>query len=145
MRQEDLSTQWDLQQKMLDGRMAQLMPLLLTVSCFSEIQIGFTFLVPAHPGSPRKRAVKRVCVCVWHKRWHKTEIFECNKLCLHLHLSQDFMQDRDFSVYELAYIILTIMPSTHLTWSKITGFLQHWFYFILRFAGVRESIRHVEI
>jgi len=44
--------------------MAQLMPLLLTVSCFSKIQIGFTFLVPAHPGSPGKRAVKRVCVCV---------------------------------------------------------------------------------
>ena len=35
-----------------------------TVSCFSKIQIGFTFLVPAHPGSPGKRAVKRVCVCV---------------------------------------------------------------------------------
>jgi len=32
--------------------MAELMPLPLTVSCFSEIQIGFTFLVPAHPGSP---------------------------------------------------------------------------------------------
>jgi len=44
--------------------MAQLMPLPLTVSCFSKIQIGFTFLVPAHLGSPRKRAVKRVCVCV---------------------------------------------------------------------------------
>ena len=42
--------------------MAQLMPLPLTVSCFSKIQIGFTFLVPAHPGSPGKRAVKRVCV-----------------------------------------------------------------------------------
>jgi len=44
--------------------MAQLMPLLLTISCFSKIQIGFTFLVPAHLGSPGKRAVKRVCVCV---------------------------------------------------------------------------------
>jgi len=43
---------------------AQLMPLPLTVSCFSKIQIGFTFLVPAQPGSPRKRAVKLVCVCV---------------------------------------------------------------------------------
>jgi len=42
---------------------AQLMPPPLTVSCFSKIQIGFTFLVPAHPGSPGKRAVKRVCVC----------------------------------------------------------------------------------
>jgi len=40
------------------------MPLPLTVSCFSKIQIGFTFLVPAHPGSPGKRAVKwYVCVC----------------------------------------------------------------------------------
>ena len=47
-----------------DLHMAQLMPLPLTVSCFSKIQIGFTFLVPAHPGSPGQRAVKRVCVCV---------------------------------------------------------------------------------
>ena len=38
------------------------MPLPLTVSCFSKIQTGFAFLVPAHPGSPGKRAVKRVCV-----------------------------------------------------------------------------------
>ena len=37
--------------------MAQLIPLPLTVNCFSKIQIGFTFLVPAHPGSPGKRAV----------------------------------------------------------------------------------------
>jgi len=47
-----------------DLHMVQLMPLPLTVSCFGKIQIGFTFLVPAHPGSPGKRAVKRVCVCV---------------------------------------------------------------------------------
>ena len=47
-----------------DLHMAQLMPLPLTVSCFSKIQIGFTFLVPAHLGSPRQRAVKQVCVCV---------------------------------------------------------------------------------
>jgi len=45
-----------------DLHMAQLMPLPLTVSCISKIQIGFTFLVPTHPGSPKKRAVKRVCV-----------------------------------------------------------------------------------
>jgi len=43
---------------------AQLMPLPPTVSSFSKIQIGFTFLVPAHPGSPGQRAAKRVCVCV---------------------------------------------------------------------------------
>ena len=42
--------------------MSQLMPLPLTVSCFSKIQIGFIFLVPAHPGSPRQRAVKHMYV-----------------------------------------------------------------------------------
>jgi len=43
-----------------DMHTAQLMPLPLTVSCFSKIQIGFTFLVPTHPGSTGKRVVKRV-------------------------------------------------------------------------------------
>ena len=47
-----------------DLHMAQLMPLPLTVSCFSKIQTDFTFLVLAHPGSLGKRAVKCVCVCV---------------------------------------------------------------------------------
>jgi len=55
------------------------MPLPLTVSCFSKIQIGFTFLVPAHPGSPGQRAVKRVCVCVlgllvWLSVWSEMQI-----------------------------------------------------------------------
>ena len=45
-----------------DLHMAQLMPLPITVSCFSKIQTGFTFLVPAHLGSPGKRAIKRACV-----------------------------------------------------------------------------------
>ena len=43
-----------------DLHVAQLMPLPLTVSCFSKIQIDFAFLVPAHPGSPVQKAVKRV-------------------------------------------------------------------------------------
>ena len=46
-----------------DLHIAQLMPLPLTVSCFSKMQIGFTFLVPAHLGSPRKGPLN-VCVCV---------------------------------------------------------------------------------
>jgi len=57
-----------------DLHTAQLMPLPLTVSRFSKIQIGFNFLVPAHPGSPGQRAVKRVrvsvrsvCVCRQHR------------------------------------------------------------------------------
>ena len=58
-----------------DLHMAQLMPLPLTVSCFCEIQIRFTFLAPAHPGSPGQRAVKRVCVCYYETRksnWSNT-------------------------------------------------------------------------
>ena len=62
--------------------MAQLMPLPLTVSCFTKMQIGFTFLVPAHLSSPEKCAVKRVCVYAYRvggvaaaavaaRRWHQ--------------------------------------------------------------------------
>jgi len=68
-----------------DLHMAQLMPLPLTVSCFSEIQIDFTFLVPADPGSPGQRVVKCVCVCVCSRDyssacevttlWHYTNLF----------------------------------------------------------------------
>ena len=44
-----------------DLHMAQLMPLPLTVSCFSKIQTGFTFL--AYLSSPEKGPLN-VCVCV---------------------------------------------------------------------------------
>jgi len=47
-----------------DLHIAQLMPLPLTISCFSKIQLGFTFLVPIHSGSPGQRAVKWVYVFV---------------------------------------------------------------------------------
>jgi len=47
-----------------DLHMAQLMPLPLTVSFSSKIQIGFAFLVAADLGTPGKRAVKRTCVCI---------------------------------------------------------------------------------
>jgi len=48
-----------------DLHMAQLMPLPLTVSCVSKIQIGFTFLVPAHLlGSPGKEPLNG-CMCVY--------------------------------------------------------------------------------
>jgi len=45
-----------------DFHMAQLMPLTLTVSCFSKILIGLTFLVPVHPDTPGKESLNR-CVC----------------------------------------------------------------------------------
>jgi len=53
-----------------DLHMAELMP--LTVSCFSKIQFGFAFLVPAHPGSPGKKAVKRVCGCL--AEYHRSTV-----------------------------------------------------------------------
>ena len=49
-----------------DLHMAQLMPLPLSISCFSKIQIGLTFLVLAYLGRPGQRAVKRVCITVTH-------------------------------------------------------------------------------
>jgi len=57
-----------------DLHTAQLMPLPLTVSRFSKIQIGFTFLVAAYPGSPGQRAIKRVCMC------SVSEAGKCKKL-----------------------------------------------------------------
>ena len=53
-----------------DLHMAQLMPLPLTVYGFSKIQIGFTFLVPAHRVVPEKGPLN-VCVCV------------CVRVCVH--------------------------------------------------------------
>jgi len=52
-----------------DMHIAQLMPVSVIVSCFSKIQIGFIFLVLAHPGSPGQgplnvHARTGVCVCV---------------------------------------------------------------------------------
>ena len=54
------------------------MSLPLTVSCFSKIQIGFTFLIPAHLGSPGKGPLNG-CVClyvhirayIWSINWNQ--------------------------------------------------------------------------
>ena len=62
-----------------DLHMAQLMSMPLTVSCFSEIQTGFTFLLSAHLGSSGQRAFKRVCVRVSYSRY--TAIIKCNTSC----------------------------------------------------------------
>jgi len=63
-----------------DLNMAQLMPLPLIVSGFSKIQIGFSFLVPAHQGSPRQRAVKRVCMCVLYRSWRVVSVVYAKKI-----------------------------------------------------------------
>jgi len=74
-----------------DLHMAQLMPLPLIVSCFSNIQIGFTFLVLAHPGSPGKRAVKRVqCSYVTVVVRRKVLDLTLAVITLHKHCFADF-------------------------------------------------------
>ena len=70
-----------------DLHMAQLMPLPLTISCFSRIQIGFTFLVPANLLSPGQRAVKPVCVCVKHGEYHACDQYSQLAAAMRLLLS----------------------------------------------------------
>jgi len=63
-----------------DLHMAQLMPLPLTVSFFSKIQIGSTFLIPAHLGSPRKGPLNGCCWCVHTKQLLSETFFPANLL-----------------------------------------------------------------
>ena len=67
---------------------AQLMPLPLTVSCFSKIQIGFTFLVPALRVVPDKGPLNG-CACILQATPHSvwlvlTWCFEAER-CGRLH------------------------------------------------------------
>ena len=108
-------------QRGADLHMAHLMPLPLTVSCYSEIQVGFTFLVLAHPGSPGKRAVKRVCVCVLslphrcYTNWHS-----CNRRLWLLFHSQRNCRLQ----FALDYIFFSHCPSSKnlISVSKKFGF-----------------------
>ena len=43
----------------------ELMTMPLTILCFSIMQIGFTFVVPAYPGSPGKKVVEWVYECIY--------------------------------------------------------------------------------
>jgi len=80
------------QERGADLNIAQLMPLPLTVFCFSEILIGFTFLVEAHLGSPGKKAVKRVYVCVTTALKRTISEFRTNRLrrCFKFSVTQIF-------------------------------------------------------
>jgi len=81
-----------------DLHMAQLMPLPLTVSCFSKIHIGFTFLVPAHLGSPGKRAVKPARVCVTDRNMFTPRHF-------HLHVSRALCNHLPFFQVKLGQLV----------------------------------------
>ena len=97
-----------------DLHMAQLMPLPLTVFCFSKIQIGFAFLVPAHPGSPGKRAVKRVCVCVFLGQfWRQVKVYghvmknSSYWLCMHL---TNFLHNALLVVFRVFHAKWSVWP-----------------------------------
>ena len=62
-----------------DLHMAQLMPLPLTVSCFSKIQIGFTFLVLALPDKGLLNGC--VCVCIDASNHHYQTVVSSNVAC----------------------------------------------------------------
>ena len=68
-----------------DLHMAQLMPMPLTVSCFSKIQIGFAFWYRLTRVVPEKGAVKQGCVCV-HTRWQtRTLLIQNTTSVAHTH------------------------------------------------------------
>jgi len=67
--------------------MAQLMSLPLTVSCFSKIQIGFTFPVPAHLGSPGQRRQEGHPVCKKNEWWGAGVVI-CLQRDANLHMAQ---------------------------------------------------------
>ena len=109
-------------QRGADLHMAQLMPLPLTVCCSSKIQIGFTFMVPAYPGSPGQRAVKQACVCVYN-RLADAPTKKCsfpNSLhppaCLKFGLLAD-----DMHMLSMLIVNYTLMQYSHLYSHRITA------------------------
>ena len=117
-----------------DLHMAQLMPLPLTVSCFSKIQIGFTFLVLAHLGSPGKRAVKRVCVCVLfiilNMRYMQGYVSNILGQCLHLLLSSNEKNQKLNRTRKYTHtVMLMIAPLAYML--LLIGFPNNMFFLML--------------
>ena len=68
-----------------DLHIAQLLPLPLTVSCFSKIQIGFTFLVLAHLGSPGKGPLNGRLIRKHTYRRDTLQKSKINQICMVIH------------------------------------------------------------
>jgi len=91
-----------------------------SLSCFSKIHIGFTFLVPAHPGSPGQRSIERVCVCVLYHLLYcvtvkYTALLQMPQYCTYYcrRLFECFKTASSIPVYKIYY--LTIMPKLRST------------------------------
>ena len=112
------------------------MPLPLTVSYFNKIQIGFAFLVPAHPGSPGQRAVKCVCVCVYLQTSGYFPLELCPKLWSYkifntarLSLQGVFNLGERRWTMRLHTVWWTRPSSVELSWQYLrrsTSILSHW-------------------
>jgi len=112
-----------------DLHAAQLMPLPLTVSCFSKNQIGYTFLVQAHPCSPGQKAIKRVCVCIF------SDFRQTNYLNIHqTDLHEIYSIGRTMAIDERCEVIFSIpqgtLPRQPILWAKSTS-IPH---LVVRFA-----------
>ena len=103
-----------------DLHIAQPMPLPLTVCCSSKIQIGFTFLVPAHPGS--QRVVKQVCVVVKLKnRTENTTSRFITDQCPGFHVVWLIvLQFNDCRVCTLLEVIVRVKPNLRLLTTTAT-------------------------
>jgi len=100
--------------------MAQLMPLPHTVSCFSKIQIGFTFLVPAHLGSPGKKAVRPLMVL---------------NVCVYVCVGNECSIQRG----HLRFFVEFFVPeSSHVMWSVRPDQVKFFIAFGVRYVGTNE-------
>ena len=102
-----------------DLHMAQLMPLPLTVSCCSKIQIGFTFLVLAHLGSPGKGPLNGCCLLLffckrtfWNRSYPSTGFLKDGMPC---HSSVKALKETQRSIREL------LVNHYISTWETSTG------------------------
>ena len=117
-------------ERVADLHMAQLMPLPLTLSCFRKIQIGFTFLVLAHPGSPGKRAIKLACVCVTSMSLVPSVLWHC---CLGVRKN---IQPVKIEQWGVDVIISLVWGTDSLIWSSwchchprtLSSLASDWFY-----------------
>ena len=104
-----------------DLHMAQLMPLPLTVSCFSKIQISFTLLVLAHPDSPEQRAVKWVSASVMTSWAGSDKRYLRHNVCLETKIIQNCLV---LYCVRWLYTVMCTMIWT-LTWAVLSLYVDY--------------------
>jgi len=111
--------------------MAQMMPLPLTVSCFSKIQIGITFLVLAHPGNPGHSPEGHkmgVCVCWISLMYWAFCSYSCDRTKSEVVTSLAELEPNPN--WELAKLKLIPNPNCINDWTKLNPNLHCWVRFL---------------